>query len=74
MLLYQKTMCLIVSIAKSQLSLENFGKRFKSHFLYYYNGEQRHEGLLGFENACSRAKTYVILTSQCYVYFYASYC
>ena len=35
--------------------------------LYYYNGAQKHEGFVGFENACSRAKTYVILTSLNYI-------
>ena len=46
----------------------------KKCFLYYHNGAQKHEGFVGFENACSRAKTYVILTSLTYVYFYARYC
>ena len=41
-------------------ALENASK---SSFLYYYNGTKKHEGFLGFENACSRAKTYIILTS-----------
>ena len=27
-----------------------------------YNDSQKHEGFIGFKNACSRAKTYVILT------------
>ena len=44
-------------------SLENFGNASKSSFLYYYNGAQKHEGFLGFENACSRAKTYAIKAS-----------
>ena len=34
-------------------TLEN---TLKSSFLYYYNGAQKHEGVIGFENACSRAK------------------
>ena len=38
-----------------------------SSFLYYYNGAQKHEGLVGFEKACSNAKTYVILKSLNYV-------
>ena len=45
-----------------------------SSFLYYYNGAQKHEGLVGFEKACSRAKTYVILKSLNYVHFYTGYC
>ena len=28
----------------------------------YYDA-QKHEGIVGFENACSKAKTYVILMS-----------
>ena len=39
----------------------------------YYNGAQKHEGFVGFENACSKAKTYVVLTSLNYVHFYARY-
>ena len=54
------------------LSLENFGKTLRN-LLYYYNGAQKHEGPVGFEKVCSRAKTYVILTSLNYVHFYARY-
>ena len=43
-------------------------------FLYYYNGAQKHEGFVGFEKACSRAKTYIILMSLNRVQFYARYC
>ena len=50
------------------------GKRFEKFIFYYYNGAQKHEGFVGFENACSRAKTKVILTSLIYVYFYARCC
>ena len=46
----------------------------KSSFLHYYNGAQKHAGFVGFENACSRVKNYVILTSLNYVHFYARYC
>ena len=42
--------------------------------LIYYNGTQKHEGYVGFEKACSRAKTYVILTPLNYIHFYARYC
>ena len=47
-----------------------FGKNAsKKSFLYYYNGAQKHEGFIGFEKACSRAKTDVILTSQ-FIFIY----
>ena len=56
------------------LSLENFGKNTsKSSYLYYFKGTQKHKGFVNLKNACSRAKTYVILTSQNYVHFYARY-
>ena len=38
----------------------------KRSFLYYYNGAQKHAEFVGFENAYSRVKTYVILTSLNY--------
>ena len=75
MLVYQKTMFDSYYCIKVILLLENFGeKASKSSFLYYYNGTQKHEGFVGFEKACSRAKTYVIPTSLNYVHFYARYC
>ena len=46
----------------------------KSSCLYYYNDAQKNEGFVGFEKACYRAKTYVILTSLNYAHFYAHYC
>ena len=49
-------------------------KASKNSFLYCYNGTQKHEGFVGFEKACSRANTYVILTSLNNVHFYAPYC
>ena len=56
------------------LSLENLGKNaLKSSFSYNYNRTQKHEGFVGFEIACSRAKTYSILTSLYYINFYAHY-
>ena len=55
-------------------TLENLGNRFEKIIVYYYNGAQKHEGFVGFEKACSRAKTYAILTSLNYVNFYARYC
>ena len=49
-------------------------KLYEKLILVYYNGAQKHEGFVGFENACSRANTYVILTSLNYVHFYACLC
>ena len=44
-----------------------------SKFLYYYNGVQKHEGFVGFENACSRAKTNAILIFFfCCIWFFTS--
>ena len=34
--------------------------------MYSYNGAQKHKGFIGFENICSRAKTYVIQISLNY--------
>ena len=72
MLVYQKNMydpyyCIVI------LPLENWKNSSKSSFLYYYNGAKKHEGFVGFEKVCSRAKTYVILTSLIYIHFYARY-
>ena len=52
------------------LSLKNASK---ISFLSFYKGAQKHEGLVGFENACYRGKTYVILTSLNYINFYICY-
>ena len=68
MFVYQKTMFDRYYCIKSFCHLKNASK---SSFLYYYNGAQKHEGLVGFEKACSRAKTYFILTSLNYIHFYA---
>ena len=59
---------------KSFCHLKTLEKSSKSSFLYYNNGAQKHEGFVCFEKACSRAKTYVILTSLNYVHFYTRYC
>ena len=54
------------------LSLKNFGKTLqKVHFCITKMARKR---ICRFWNACSRAKTYVILTSLNYLHFYASYC
>ena len=74
MLVYQKTMFNCYYWIKSFCHFETFENTSKSSFLYYYNGVQKHEGFIGFENACHRAKTYVILTPINYVLFYACYC
>ena len=60
MLVYQKTMFDRYYCIKIFCHLNSLEKRF---ILYYYNGAQKHEEFVGFENACSRATTYVILTS-----------
>ena len=74
MLVYQKTMFDRYYCIKPFCHLKTLEKGFISPFLYYYNGKQKHEGFVDFKNACSRAMTYVILTSLNYVHFYASYC
>ena len=55
MLVYQKTMFDRYYCIKSFIHLKTLGKRFEKFILYYYNGTQKHEGFVGFENACSRA-------------------
>ena len=59
---------------KSFCHFKTLEKRFEKFNFYYYNGAQKHDGFVGFEKACSRAKTYVILTSLNYVHFYTRYC
>ena len=55
--------------------MKTLEKRFgKFIFVLQYNSLQKHKGFVGFENACSRAKTYVILMSLNYFHFYACYC
>ena len=75
MLVYQKTMFDRDYCIKTFRHLKTLERNAsKSSFLYYYNSAQKHEGFVGFVKACSRAKTYVILTSLNYVHFYACYC
>ena len=62
MLVYQKTMFDRYYCIKSFCHLKTLEKRFKKFILFYYNGAQKHEGFVGFEEVRSRAKTYVILT------------
>ena len=68
MLVYQKTM--FEHCINSFCHLKTLEKRLEK----YYNGSQNHEGFIGFENACCRAKSYVILMSLNYVHFNACYC
>ena len=74
MVMYQKTMFGRYCCTKSFYHLKTLEKRFEKVSLHYYNGAQKHEGFVGFENACSRAKAHVIITSLNYVYLYARYC
>ena len=67
MLMYQKTTFDCYYCIKSYCLWKNGSK---SSFLYY-NGAQKHEGLVGFENVCFRAKTYVILMSLNNIHSYA---
>ena len=74
MLVYQKTMFDRYYSIKSFYHLKTTKKRFeKLIFSITIMACKKHEGFVGFENACSRAKTYVILTSLNYVHFYARY-
>ena len=75
MLVYQKTIfdpyhCRVILQLKT---LEKYLEKL-SLYHYEYNGAQKHEGFVGFENVCSREKTYVILTSLKYIHFYACKC
>ena len=63
-LVYQKTMFDHFYLIQS-LPIENIGKMLwkVQNFCIAYNGVQKHEVFSGFENACSRALTFIILTS-----------
>ena len=74
MFVYQKIMFDQYYNIKSFCRLKTSEKCLRSSFLFYYNGAQKHEGFVGFENFCSRAKTNGILTSLNYIHFYAQYC
>ena len=74
MLVYQQPMFDRSYCIKSFCHLKTLENSSKSSILYYYNGAQKHEGFQGFENACSKAKTYVIRTSLNNIHFYARYC
>ena len=68
MIVYQKTMFDRYYCIKSFCHLKTLEKHFEKFIFVYYNGAQKHEGVAGYENAYSRAKTYVIITSQNYVH------
>ena len=70
MLVYHKTMFDRYYCIKSVCHLKTLEKTLRKFIFVYYNGAQKHEGFVGFEKACSRAKTCVILTSLNYVHFY----
>ena len=55
----------VLSLLLHEVTWKLWENASKSLFLYYnsYNGALKHEGFVGFENFCSRAKTYAILTS-----------
>ena len=57
------------------LSCGKLWKNCFEKFIFVLLMAQKHEGCVGFVNACSRAlKTYVILTSLKYDTFYSCYC
>ena len=56
MLVYQKTVFGRYYCIKSFCHLKTLGKPFKKFFLYYYNGGQKHEGLVGFEKSLLQSK------------------
>ena len=74
MLVYQKTMFDCYYCIRHFVTWKLWKNASKSSFLYYYNGAQKHEGFVGLKKACSRAKTYAILTSLNYDHFYGRYC
>ena len=74
MSVFQKTMFDCYYCIKSFCHVKTLEKASKNTFLCYYNGAQKYEGFIGFESACSRAKTYVIVTSLNNVLFYVRYC
>ena len=74
MLVYQKSMFDRYYCIKSFRHLKTLEKLFEKLICAFYNGAQKHERFVDFENACSKAKTYVILTSLNYIHFYARNC
>ena len=56
MLVYQKTMFDRYYCIKSFCHLKTLENTLKSSFLYYYNGAQKHKGLVGFEKSLFQSK------------------
>ena len=73
MLVYPKTMFGYYYCIKSFCQLKLWKIASKSSFCVTYTGAQKHKGFVGFKNACSIAKTYVILTSLNYAHFFPRY-
>ena len=72
MLVYQKAMFDRYYCIKSFYrlkTLENALKKIIYVFPIYNYGAQKHEGFVGFKNACSKVKTYAIMTFLNYVHF-----
>ena len=59
---------------KSFWHMKTLEKRFINFILHCYNSARKHKRFEGFANACSRAKTNVILMSINYVHTYTHYC
>ena len=57
MIVYQKTMFDCYYCVKSFYHLKTLEKRFEKLIFVLLNGVQKHEGFVGFENICVRAKT-----------------
>ena len=74
MLVYKKTMLDRNNCIKSFFQMKNLEKSIEKFIFVLQNGAQKNKGFVDFENACSRAKTYVILTLLKDVYFYGRYC
>ena len=64
MLVYQKIIFDRYCCVWSFCHLKTLEKRFEKFILYRYDGTQKHKAFVGFENACSRATTYVFITYQ----------
>ena len=74
MLVYQKTMFDRYYCIKSFCHLKTLEKTLrKVIFCITIMARKKHEASIGFDDACSRATTYVLLTSLDYVHFYAHY-
>ena len=72
MLVYQKTMFDRYYCIK--LFCKTWENALKNLLFYYEQWHKKPEGFVSIKNVCSRAKTFVILKSLNYVYFYERYC